>query len=350
MRKHSGRLIVVIALLAVGCGDDRTTAPASTAAHQASDAGTSVAALREKVSEMFGSVDSGSIPQDGTDALRFSLGRKLFFEQRVSADGQIACASCHVAAHGGGDGLAVSVGVFGRANPRNAPTVFNAGLQPFQHWRADRMSLADQAARSPLGMTSFGNQEEMEAMGRLRDAGYEDEFERAFPGEQPALSLDHFGSAVASFEQTLSTPGRIDAFLNGDDSALTSDEQAGLSAFVDLGCAGCHNGPGFGGQMLQKFGVVEPYADATGSAMPDQGRFDVTQDEADRFVFKVPMLRNVGESAPYFHDGSAAELDRAVRVMARVQLGSQLTDTQVAILVAFLRALSGPVPDWFSAP
>lgn len=321
----------------------------STAQPTAADKG-AAAQLRERARVVLAPIHAATPPEQGEEAARFALGRKLFFEKRLGADGNVACASCHVAQLGGADGRAKSIGVNGKENPRNAPSIFNVSLQQLQHWRADRESLEDQAARSPLGPASFGNPDEAAAVARLRDAGYEADFAAAFPGEQPAITLAHFGSAVATYERTLTTPARFDAFLEGDDGALDAREQRGLSAFLELGCASCHGGPGLGGEQLRKFGVVSPYAEATHVDNPDLGRFDVTKVESDRFVFKVPQLRNVASSGPYFHDGSVGELPEAVRIMAQVQLGQSLDETQTADLVAFLGALSGTVPAWFSAP
>jgi cytochrome c peroxidase len=301
------------------------------------------AELRQRALARFEALAAPELPEDRT---LFDLGRRLFFERRVSADGQVACATCHLRELAGADGLALSVGVEGRKNPRNAPTVFNAVLQSSQHWRGDRSSLADQAARAPLGMASFGNQTEAEAIARLRDAGYEPLFAAA----KLTLSLADFGAAIAAFEQTLITPSRFDAFLQGDNDALDSRALNGLSLFFEVGCASCHTGAGLGGRQLAKFGLHVPYEVATGSAAVDRGRFDVTQEEDDRYVFKVPMLRNVAETAPYFHDGNVIGLEQAVRVMLEVQLDAGLRDYEVENLVAFLRSLSGPAPEWFSPP
>lgn len=338
-------------LFQLACGEASSGDPPLAESQVApSDRSGQVTALRQRAAERFGALAAGEIPMLPVEAARFALGRELFFEKRLSADGQVACATCHMAEHGGADGLAKSVGVLGRVNPRNAPTVFNAALQTSQHWRADRDSLADQAARSPLGAGSFGNEDEAQALDRLRDAGYEAEFTRAFPEAESALTLASFGEAVAEFEQTLRTPGRFDDFLQGEDAALDARELAGLALFMEQGCADCHTGPGLGGEQLAKFGIVEDYAQATDSPEPDQGRFDVTHAEEDRYVFKVPVLRNVAETAPYFHDGSVIGLEQAVRVMARVQLGKQLEEHEVRDLVAFLGALSGSPPPWFSEP
>lgn len=344
-------LVAFAVLLCGACGDAiEPDSPVAESQVQPGSDRNGAAALRERAWLRFEAIEAQTMPVDGPSAARFDLGRRLFFEKRLSADGQVACATCHIAAYGGGDGLAKSLGVMGRQNPRNAPSVFNAGLQTSQHWYGDRESLADQAARSPLGKVSFGNQDEAEAMGRLRDAGYEPDFERAFPDVDAPMSLERLGEAIETFEQTLRTPASFDDFLNGDDDALDARQRAGLALFMDIGCADCHSGAGVGGGQLAKFGRVEAYALATGVEMPDQGRVEVTRDEADRFVFKVPMLRNVAETQPYFHDGSVVGLEQAVRVMAKVQLGRDLTDGQVRILEAFLSSLSGSAPEWFSAP
>lgn len=348
---NATRAVLVLPCLAVlACVDGSADPPVAESQTSPSDLSVQAAALRQVAVQHFAPLASAAIPASAPETARFTLGRKLFFDARLSVDAQVACATCHLAAYGGGDGLVKSVGVMGRVNPRNAPTVLNAGLQNLQRWRGDRDSLADQAARALLGPDSFGNADEAEALERLDDAGYASDFERAFPGESRAVSLVNFGEAIAVFERTLRTPGRFDAFLKGDDGALDARELAGLALFMDLGCVDCHAGPGVGGEQLAKFGVLEPYADVTGTDMPDAGRFDVTHDEADRFVFKVPLLRNVAQTAPYFHDGSALGLEQAVRVMAQVQLGQQLREHEVRDLVAFLGALSGAIPGWFSEP
>ena len=337
-------------LLWAACGDGDMDTPDTPVSESKMDEGAAIAALRLRAASSFEPLAPAAIPDDATERRRFDLGRALFFERRVSADGEVSCGTCHLSEFGGADGLATALGVSGRKNPSNAPTVFNAMLQSSQHWHGDRTSLVDQASRSPLGMNSFGNKDEAEAVARLRDAGYQATFDEAFPAAKPTLSLATFGSAIASFEQTLSTPGRFDAFLNGDNDALDNQELAGLELFMDSACTDCHAGPGLGGQQLAKFGLFEPYEQETGSANVDQGRFEATQQEADRFVFKVPMLRNVADTAPYFHDGNVIGLEQAVRVMLKVQLGKQLRDYEVKNIVAFLKTLSGKPPEWYAPP
>ena len=182
---------------------------------------------------------------------------------------------------------------------------------------------------------------------------YVDRFEQAFPDAEQALTYDNIANAIGAFERTLSTPDRFDQFLAGEPDALTEQEAAGLEVFVDSGCTGCHSGPGLGGRMTARFGVVEAYWEATREfftrdqpTMPmDVGRFAVTQNEDDLYVFKVPTLRNVTRTYPYFHDGSVWNLRDATQIMARVQLGRDLSEDQLDKLMAFYQALEGEIPE-----
>lgn len=289
--------------------------------------------------------------RDAVSAARVELGRRLFFENRASADGNVGCFFCHQPELQAADGLPKAVGVFGKTNPRNSPSVFNASLNFKQHWRGDRESLEDQAEKSLLGPASFGNADFAAPMGGLKAIpGYEQAFAKAFPGEQDPVTSKNWGAAIGAFERTLLTPSKFDAFLNGDVSALSGAEQAGLRKFIELGCANCHSGAGVGGGSFQKFGVAGEYWKETGAQQPDKGRADVTKNDADLYVFKVPMLRNVAKTAPYFHDGSVAELSRAVKIMGKTQLGVELAGKDVDAITAFLGSLTGAVPANYSAP
>jgi cytochrome c peroxidase len=279
---------------------------------------------------------------------RVELGRLLFFEPRVSTDGAVSCARCHQPALYGADGLPRSIGAEHRTHPRHAQTVLNAATQFVQHWRGDRTSVEDQAVKALIAPPAYGNPSFEAAMARLKAiAGYAPLFARAFPREDTPITQDNWGKAIGAYVRTLLTPAPFDAFLAGDDAALTASAKSGLRTFIEVGCASCHNGVGIGGSMYQKFGVTEDYWRATGSTAIDKGRFDVTQDPGDLYVFKVASLRNVAMTPPYFHDGSVATLPDAVRVMARVQLGRALTDAQVTDLVAFLGSLTGRMPSSF---
>lgn len=291
------------------------------------------------------------IAKNPAETARVELGRRLFFENRVSMDGNVSCAHCHLPDKQASDGLPKAIGVFGKENPRNAPSIFNAALNFKQHWRGDRDSLEDQAEKSLLGPASFGNPDQTTAMGKLKAIpDYAGAFAKAFPDDKDPISSKNWGLAVAAFERTLLTPAPFDAFLAGDVKALTAEQQAGLRIFIDTGCAACHNGAGVGGDSFQKFGVTEDYWKATGAKIPDKGRADVTKNDADLYVFKVPSLRNVAETAPYFHDGSVDDLTKAVKIMGKTQLGKSLSDKDAAEIVAFLGSLTGAVPSNYSAP
>jgi cytochrome c peroxidase len=280
---------------------------------------------------------------------KVALGRLLFFEPRVSVDGTVSCSRCHQPGLYSTDALPKPIGALHRVNPRNAPVIFNAALQVAEHWRGDRTSVEDQAMQALIGPPSFGNPSYEAAMAKLEAIpGYPPLFARAFPGEKDPVTPENWGKAIGAYERTLVTPSPFDAYLEGDDRALTAEAQSGLREFMQVGCAGCHNGAGVGGGMFQKFGLVQDYWKQTGSPTPDKGRFEVTHDDADLYVFKVPILRNVARTPPYFHDGSVATLPEAVRIMAKVQLGKDLSDTQIAQLVAFLDSLTGKIPEAFA--
>jgi cytochrome c peroxidase len=295
----------------------------------------------------------GVLPSAPADPLeQAALGRRLFFETRVSADGQVGCVSCHLPEKWATDGRPRARGVFGRENPRNSPTVFNAAYQSAEHWHADRDSVEDQARRALLGKASFGLPSEEEAVQRLQalPAPYPDAFRRAFPNDQDPVSIKNWGTALGAYERTLLTPAPFDRFLGGDVNVLSAAAREGLEVFLDEGCASCHDGPLLGGRSLRKFGVHADYAPLTHSDPVDNGRFDATKDENDRYVFKVAPLRNVAQTGPYFHDGSVATLPEAIDIMARAQLGKRLSAEHVGAVASFLETLTGLVPATFSPP
>jgi cytochrome c peroxidase len=249
----------------------------------------------------------------------------------------------------GTDALPKAIGALGRLNPRNAPTVLNAALQFVEHWRGDRKSVEDQATQALVGPPSFGNPDYASAMAKLKAIpGYPELFAKAFPNEKDPVTPDNWGKAIGAYERTLVTPSPFDAYLAGDSTGFSLAQEAGLREFVQTGCLACHAGVGTGGGMFQKFGLIEDYWKETGSPEIDKGRFDVTQNPVDTYVFKVASLRKVAMTPPYFHDGSVATLPQAVRVMARVQLGRTLSDAQIARITTFLESLTGTLPASFS--
>jgi len=272
---------------------------------------------------------------------RVALGKDLFSDPILSRDGTVACANCHVLAHGGTDNRRVSSGVGGALGTMNAPTVFNAALNFTQFWDGRAASLEAQVSgplQNPVEMATTWP----EALARLgAHAGYAARFKSAYPD---GLTADNVRNALASFERTLLTPGApLDRYLGGDRKAMTDEELEGYRRFKQYGCASCHQGANVGGNLFQRFGVMEDYFADTGSAdmKTNLGRFNVTGHPDDRHVFKVPSLRNVALTAPYFHDGSVDSLDEAVSIMGRVQLGQKLSDEDVRLIVGFLHALTG---------
>ncbi|MEA3192361.1 MAG: cytochrome c peroxidase [Betaproteobacteria bacterium] len=276
------------------------------------------------------------------------LGRELFWDERVSLDGKTACASCHFARDWGADRRPFSTDARGAPTSRHSPTVFNAMSLPMVRWLNDRKSGADQAEGSLTGSMGFRTKDE--GVAKLDELQYLPKFKAAFPQDAQPLNPANYGRALAAYQATLVTPAPFDRFLAGDDRALSEPQKAGMRRFIATGCAGCHSGPHLGGTMLQKFGVSKDYWSETGSAKPDAGRFAVTKKEEDRYVFRVAVLRNVAKTAPYFHDGSVERLDRAVKVMASVQLGRTLSDAETAEIVSFLASLTGEIPANYAPP
>jgi cytochrome c peroxidase len=213
------------------------------------------------------------------------------------------------------------------------------------HWRGDRTNLEDQVFQALTSPITSGQPDEKAVIDRLtRIPGYAPLFKAAFPDDPQPMALRNIATAVGAYERTLVTPSPFDVFLAGNQEALPPAAKAGLEKFINTGCVACHNGVGVGGGMYQKFGVVEDYWKATGSDPIDKGRFDVTKDPNDLYVFRIASLRNVAMTPPYFHDGSVATLPGAVKVMARVQLGVTLSDAETGDIVAFLESLTGELP------
>lgn len=275
---------------------------------------------------------------------RVALGRALFHDTRLSRDQTLSCASCHDLEHGGVDGRRVSLGVNGAVGSINAPSVLNSGFSIAQFWDGRAATLEDQVAgpiHNPIEMASNWAQV-LERLGE--DVSLAAAFDRAYPGQ--GLAPLTIADAIAVFERSLVTlDSRFDRYLKGEKQVLTPLELLGYRYFRQLGCISCHQGILIGGNMYQKFGVMDDYFASRPVTDVDLGRYNVTRQDEDRHVFKVPSLRNVTLTAPYFHDGSAATLEQAVTIMGRYQLGRELREQQVAAIVAFLGTLEGRLPD-----
>lgn len=271
------------------------------------------------------------------------LGRKLYYDTRLSATGEVSCYTCHPLHDFGTSHRTRGVGVGRQQGPRNDPTVYNAAGQVAQFWDGRAANVEEQAGGPVLNPIEMGVESKAALEGKLRSiSGYPDLFAEAFPGDADPVSFKNFRLAVGAFERGLMTPAPWDRFLHGDRSALTVEQKRGFRTFVEVGCVSCHNGPRVGGGMYQKLGAAEPWPDTT-----DLGRYEVTADEGDRMVFKVAMLRNVSHTWPYLHDGSVRRLEDAVRLMGRYQLGVELDDRQVGEIMAWLDALKGEIPEGY---
>ncbi len=267
------------------------------------------------------------------------LGKKLYFDTRLSKSGFISCNSCHNLSMGGTDNLKTSIGHNWQKGPINSPTVLNSTLNLAQFWDGRAKDLQAQAG-GPIanpGEMAFTHELAIDVLSSI--PAYKAEFKSVF--KKDGIDIEQVTKAIAAFEDTLVTPNaRFDKWLKGDKKALTRDELAGYQLFKTAGCTACHNGPAVGGNSFQKMGVVEAYK----ATSPAEGRSAVTGKDADRFNFKVPTLRNVELTYPYFHDGEAATLTQAVDTMGRLQLGRKFSDAENAQIVAFLKTLTGEQP------
>ena len=278
---------------------------------------------------------------------QISLGRMLYFDRRLSRSQTISCNTCHPLASYGMDGQATSEGYRGQHGARNAPSVYNAAGHFAQFWDGRAADVEEQAkgpVRNPLEM-AMPSERQVEAVLESMPE-YVVAFHRAFPQDPEPVCFDNMGMAIGAFEHNLLTPGRWDQFLRGDQAALTAREKSGLQSFLAAGCQSCHAGAFLGGISFQKLGVAKPYPDTS-----DPGRFTATGNEADRMFFKVPSLRNVAMTAPYFHDGRIKSLQEAVAQMAEYQRGLRLSERQVEDIVTWLGGLTGDIPsDYIKEP
>lgn len=271
---------------------------------------------------------------------KVKLGRMLYFENRLSLNQEISCNSCHDLTRYGVDSQATSPGHKGQRGGRNSPTVYNAAGHVAQFWDGRAATVEDQAKGpilNPIEMAMPSSDSVLKVLKSIPE--YPKLFKDAFPDDKEAVTYDNLAKAIGAFERQLVTPSRWDKFLLGDQGALNEAEKAGFAKFAKLGCPTCHNGANVGGAQFQKLGLVKPYPDQS-----DLGRFDVTKNDSDKMFFRVPSLRNVEKTGPYFHKGQIATLEEAVKTMAHHQLGADLKDDEIASVVTWLKTLTGEVP------
>ncbi len=276
--------------------------------------------------------------------VKIELGKALFFDPRMSASGVFSCNSCHNLATGGDDNLETSIGHGWQRGPRNSPTVLNSVFNDAQFWDGRAADLAEQAKGPVQAGVEMANTPQNVLATLNSMPQYVEWFGSAFEGEADPVTFDNFAKAIEAYEATLITPAPFDAWLNGDENAMSEQQIAGLDKFIEIGCASCHSGVNLGGNGYYPFGLIEkPGADVLPEG--DKGRFAVTETVDDEYVFRASPLRNIAVTAPYFHSGKVWDLSVAVQIMAESQLGEELDDQSVAELVAFLESLTGKMPE-----
>jgi len=333
------RLTILIACIAIflcaGCGK-KTKAPSETAV-------TVDPVKLQMFQPLPESVPSAANPI--TDE-KIALGRMLYFEPRLSKSQKISCNSCHLLDKYGVDGEPTSEGHNGLRGDRNSPTVYNAAGHFVQFWDGRASDVEEQAKGPVVNPVEMAMTSEREVAAVLRSMPeYVDAFKKAFPGEKDPIGYENMAKAIGAFERKLVTPSRWDKFLKGDSRALTNEEKAGFNTFMETGCMACHFGEYLGGNMYQKLGLVKTWPETS-----DPGREKVTKNESHRMLFKVPGLRNIAETKPYYHSGKVETLEDAVSRMAEYQLGKNLSDGQVRSIVTWMKSLTGEVPAEYIKP
>jgi len=302
--------------------------------------------LQTKAKVLFGELpDLADNPDNPVTEEKVFLGQTLYYDPILSKNQTQSCNTCHNLSTFGVDNLPFSPGdAEGTIGGRNSPTTFNAALHIAQFWDGRANSVEEQAGGPILNPVEMGMPNEETALERLRSSEkYQKLFATAFPGQAEPISWENLTSAIGAFERMLVTPTRFDKFIAGDDDALTNREKQGLEDFISNGCVTCHSGVALGGHIFQKFGVYQDYWLETKSENVDEGRATVSKDEADLNVFKVPGLRNISKTYPYFHDGSVRDLKEAIRIMGKIQLNRELTEEQVENIAVFFDALTGEI-------
>lgn len=323
-RKWVTIISVLMALLIVACGGKKENTELKTKA-------------LEKAKNIFATLPDKMPGSENDTPERIALGKKLYFEQVLSVDGSQSCNTCHdiTNQNAGVDNLPVSPGALGEDGVRNSPTVLNAGFHFVQFWDGREPDLKAQAGGPVMNPLEMAMPDKATVEAKLNSLPeYKELFKTAFP-ESKGITFDDMTEAIAAFERTLITHDRFDDFLNGDLSAISDTEAAGLDLYISTGCITCHTGALLGGNMYQKMGLIKPYENTV-----DKGRFDITKNEADMYIFKVPTMRNVVLTDPYFHDGAEESLSNAIKRMADMQLAKELDNMQTLQIVKFFESLS----------
>jgi cytochrome c peroxidase len=337
--------IWIVVLLVMSCTDNKQKTSPETTKPVITD---SDKALLEKAKGLFQPLpaladkDIHNVISDE----RVKLGKILFYDTRLSKTGKNSCNSCHNLATFGVDNQPTSDGDNGGRGDRNSPTVLNAALHFAQFWDGRAKDVEEQSGMPILNPIEMAIPNEAFLINRLKEIElYKKLFKDAFPNEKTPITYVTLRKSIAAFERTLMTPSKFDDYLNGNIFALTDAEREGLNTFIETGCTQCHSGATVGGSSLQKFGVFADYRTLVKITKEDEGKKKITKDPADKDIFKVPGLRNIDKTAPYFHNGSVNTLTEAVKIMAKLQVNKDLTEKQIKSILVFLKTLTGIVPE-----
>jgi cytochrome c peroxidase len=346
--KHINLFSILLATVLFGCGGgSQKSSEMQKQTQQYAESMKLEQEIGQRVRSMFQPLpDSAVNPDNALTAQKVNLGKVLYFDVRLSKKQTQDCNTCHNLSTFGVDNKPKSPGDEGKDGDRNSPTVLNAALHIAQFWDGRAKDVEEQAGGPILNPKEMNIPSEAFLVKRLKGIDlYKQLFKAAFPGDKDPITYANLRKAIAAFERTLITPSKFDEYLKGSSGALTLDEKMGLKTFMDVGCITCHTGATLGGNMFQKFGVFANYWDFTKSKDVDEGKAKLSKNEADKFIFKVPSLRNVAMTQPYFHDGSVVKLEDAVKIIAKVNLNRDLTDPEINSIVTFLKTLTGKVPE-----
>ncbi len=339
MKKNNIIIYTLSIVLLASCGDEIVKETEPLAVQELTE-------LQKKAKTLFGELPSiAENEENRITEEKVILGKRLYFDVRLSKDNTQSCNTCHNLNTYGVDNLSFSPGNDGVLGGRNSPTTLNAALHSTQFWDGRAKDVEEQAGGpilNPIEMAMPSEEFVVERLSKIKE--YQSLFAAAFPENKQPITYQNIQKAIGAFERKLITPSKFDTYLAGDDNALNEKEKQGLETFITVGCISCHIGNTLGGQLFQKFGLFGNYWELTKSKKIDSGKFEVTKNESDRYFFKTPSLRNIEKTYPYFHDGSVEKLDDAVTIMGKLQLNKELSTQEISDMIAFLKTLTGEVP------
>lgn len=348
-------LAVIPFLLLAACGEKKTEEVAASAVSEVASEVAASAVLSQEEQALLDQARTYFQPMPDAKAHQaergftdeqVKLGQQLWYDARLSLANDISCNSCHSLDKYGVDGKPTSPGHGGALGARNSPTAVNAALLGMQFWDGRAKDVEEQAKGPIINPVEMAMPDHPAVEKKVQAIpGYAEQFAKLYADKGGKASIDNIVHAIGAFERTFLVPSRWDNFLKGDVAALNEQERRGMQTFVKNGCITCHSGMNLGGDTFQKFGLVKPYWDYIKDDKRDTGRFEVTKDEKDKYFFRTAPLRNVAQTAPYFHNGSVADLGEAVRIMGETQLGVSLSKNDIEDIVAFLGTLTSEVPE-----